>query len=145
MNCRDALRLLSLRMDGELEPKREPGLAEHLAECGSCRKAESVYAGIREHYAGMSRPDAPTDMSTRVRGALRERTAPVLTLVPLLRVVVAAASIVLLVSVAATYMIPRPAPSTSAPGKIALDASDLLLTKLAEAHAPAVLDKEEVR
>ncbi len=37
MNCRRAVRLLCLDAGGNLEPRRRPAAAEHLASCAACR------------------------------------------------------------------------------------------------------------
>ena len=61
MNCNKAMVLMSAAIDGELSPKEEEGLAQHLAECPECR-TEYQYAKknkipIRERIARVEAPN----------------------------------------------------------------------------------------
>ena len=47
MRCSNAQRWISRRVDGVLDPGREARLAEHLAECASCRAYAETMAGLR--------------------------------------------------------------------------------------------------
>jgi anti-sigma factor RsiW len=132
-------------MDGMLDPGLEPGLDEHLAGCEACRKAEACYTEVREHFAGRPRPEAPADLTDRVRSALSRGPGRVVTLVPLLRAAAVAASIVLLASVAASLVQNRPPSPPARAGSYELDASDLLLTKLVEDYAPGARGGERVK
>jgi anti-sigma factor RsiW len=143
MDCMEARRLASLRMDGELDPERDAALTAHLADCGACREAASFYSEVRGHLAGVPRPDAPGDLTGRVLDALHGRTARIVTIVPLLRVAAAAASIVLVASAAATvYLGQTPRPARAAETKMSEQAVEILLGDLLLDTAPKVGGEE---
>ncbi|NTW53266.1 MAG: zf-HC2 domain-containing protein [Chlorobaculum sp.] len=70
MNCNKALVLMSAAIDGELSPKEEVELAEHLAECPECRAefqdAKKTKIIIRERFVRVKAPSALVESITRL-------------------------------------------------------------------------------
>ena len=70
MNCKNARRLISAFVDGELRPGKEAGLKEHLASCQPCREE---MAGLKVTMEAMA---ACTDIEPSFTLAdIRERAA----------------------------------------------------------------------
>ncbi len=60
MNCRRAEQWLSMAMDGELPPKQEALLREHLAGCASCRALQEEWASLSRALKSGPAPEAQT-------------------------------------------------------------------------------------
>lgn len=77
MNCRDALKWISMDMDGELPERRRARLAEHLAGCATCRAARESWAVAGERFRAREIPGMPTAEAAwaDVRRALRQQGA----------------------------------------------------------------------
>jgi anti-sigma factor (TIGR02949 family) len=70
MNCNKAMVLMSAALDGELSPKEEEELAQHLAECPECRAefqdAKKTKIIIRERIVRVKAPSALIESITRL-------------------------------------------------------------------------------
>ncbi|NTW46620.1 MAG: zf-HC2 domain-containing protein [Chlorobaculum sp.] len=70
MNCNKAMVLMSAALDGELSPKEEGELAQHLAECPECRAefqdAKKTKIIIRERIVRVKAPSALIESITRL-------------------------------------------------------------------------------
>ena len=70
MNCNKAMVLMSAAIDGELSPKEEEELAQHLAECPECRAefqdAKKTKIIIRERIVRVKAPSALIESITRL-------------------------------------------------------------------------------
>lgn len=66
MKCREALELISLSVDGELDRRRERILRFHLNGCPSCRKALAMSVAISRAVARLPEPSPSPDLESRV-------------------------------------------------------------------------------
>ncbi|AOS84052.1 anti-sigma factor [Chlorobaculum limnaeum] len=70
MNCNKATVLMSAALDGELSPKEEEELAQHLAECPECRAefqdAKKNQIIIRERIVRVKAPTTLIESITRL-------------------------------------------------------------------------------
>jgi anti-sigma factor (TIGR02949 family) len=70
MNCNKAMVLMSAALDGELSPKEEEELAQHLAECPECRAefqdAKKTKIIIRERIVRVKAPSTLIESITRL-------------------------------------------------------------------------------
>jgi hypothetical protein len=61
-----------LLLDGELPSEERPGLEEHLAACRDCASARDGERELRTALREKAKLSAPSGLSERVRGALRQ-------------------------------------------------------------------------
>jgi anti-sigma factor RsiW len=70
MNCNKAMVLMSAAIDGELTPKEDEELAQHLADCPECRvefqDAKKTKIIIRERVVRVKAPSALIESITRL-------------------------------------------------------------------------------
>jgi anti-sigma factor (TIGR02949 family) len=70
MNCNKAMVLMSAALDGELTPKEDEELAQHLAECPECRAefqdAKNTKIIIRERILRVKAPQALIESVVRL-------------------------------------------------------------------------------
>jgi anti-sigma factor RsiW len=70
MNCSKAMVLMSAAIDGELTPKEEEELAQHLVECPECRAefqdAKKTKIIIRERIVRVKAPTSLVESITRL-------------------------------------------------------------------------------
>ena len=81
LTCKEASRLLSQSMDGQLPPRKRLELRLHVWICRSCANFEKhlkyLRKAVKEMQAKKSRADGAgldTEARERIRKALRERT-----------------------------------------------------------------------
>ncbi len=70
MNCSNALRIISLIIDGEAAEYQKRLLDFHLMGCGSCRKALNMCRDISEIARKLPAPPPPADLEKKVREML---------------------------------------------------------------------------
>ncbi|UWX58759.1 anti-sigma factor [Chlorobaculum sp. MV4-Y] len=70
MNCNKAMVLMSAAIDGELTPKEEEELAQHLADCPECRAefqdAKKTKIIIKERIVRVKAPSTLVESITRL-------------------------------------------------------------------------------
>ncbi|MBD3170634.1 MAG: hypothetical protein GF307_14210 [candidate division Zixibacteria bacterium] len=62
MNCQQAMILISGKLDGELDPRQEELLDEHLQQCADCRQEYDELLRIKEATNDMRFTDLPDRM-----------------------------------------------------------------------------------
>jgi anti-sigma factor RsiW len=68
---------LGAYVDGELPPDRAMEIAEHLTTCAECsREYDAMLVTVRTTREGLAHYTAPDVLRARIRGSLREETAP---------------------------------------------------------------------
>lgn len=82
MRCEEAIELISARLDGELSPDEARNLAEHLAQCGSCRAVEREFAALGDIIAKEVEVTPPPELMNSVMTNLppRKKSKPVVQL-----------------------------------------------------------------
>jgi len=76
MNCKKAISLLSLRVDGVLELTQARAVDDHLGNCASCHRELSTLQQTKKVLFAVGRKQAPGDLALRVRLAIsREASA----------------------------------------------------------------------
>jgi|GEM_PF-3134281 len=76
MKCKDVRRLLVAYLDGELAPKEQEAVRDHLAECTSCREELAALASTREQIgAGLQAAADEVAPSPRAWARLQARLA----------------------------------------------------------------------
>jgi anti-sigma factor RsiW len=74
MTCAQAIPLLELDLDGELEPRSALELAEHVAGCPACARRAAVLRALSDAArAHLTRFEPPPGLERRLRRALRQR------------------------------------------------------------------------
>ncbi len=142
MDCREAMRRLSARMDGEA--KRDPAVDAHVEGCANCQAADRSWQAVREHYQEIHSPTAPGDMAGRVAAAIRNRKSEILELKSLLRRTAAAAAVLLLASTAATFIF-SPKSSPVADEVLHASAIDRVFNLIVEERLSTIPTKESDR
>ncbi len=142
MDCREAMRRLSARMDGEAE--RDPAVDAHVEACAECQAADRSWQAVREHLQEVHSPTAPGDMAGRVAAGIRNRRSEILELKSILRRTAAAAAVLLMASTAATFIFSRKAP-TVAGEKLHASAIDSVLNMIVEERLPSLPAEESDR
>lgn len=74
MRCRNAQRLLSLRIDGLLPERQEPELASHVAGCQACRLAAEGLERAWRDLASAEKPSSAPDDWSRIEAAIDRRS-----------------------------------------------------------------------
>lgn len=142
MDCNEARRALSAMADDELAPERVGPLEEHVGACADCAHLARTIDEVRAWFRALPRPEAPEGLTARVMARLRPPTGR---LVPLLRLVTAAAAVLLLATSAGIALFPRhatPEPSSILAREAALDT---IMRWIAEDHGPGGSAEENTR
>ena len=113
MDCNEARRALSAMADEELAPEKIGPLEEHVGGCAECAHMARTIDEVRAWFQGLPRPTAPAGLTARVLARLH---APAGRLIPLLRMVTAAAAVLLLATSAGIALFPKR--TTSEPSSI---------------------------
>ncbi len=71
MNCSNALRIISLVIDGESAEYQKRLLDFHLLGCSSCRKAMNISRDISEIARNLPSPTPPEDLENNIREMLQ--------------------------------------------------------------------------
>jgi len=142
MDCREAMRRLSARMDGAEE--RDAAVDAHVEGCADCRAAGRVWQAVREHLQEVRSPAAPGGLTGRVAAGIRNRRTEIGELKSLLRRTAAAAAALLLTSTAATFLFSREAPESGGARRHA-SAIDSVLTMIVEERLPSLPAEESER
>ncbi len=71
MNCSNALRIISLVIDGESAEYQKRLLDFHLLGCSSCRKAMYISRDISEIARNLPSPTPPEDLENNIREMLQ--------------------------------------------------------------------------
>ena len=74
MNCSNALRIISLVIDGEAAEYQKRLLDFHLMGCSSCRKAMSMCRDISEIARKQPAPNPPPDLENYFREMLTTKS-----------------------------------------------------------------------
>jgi len=136
MDCREARRALSAMADGELPADRVGTLEEHLTGCAECARAARVVEAVKAHFAALPRLAAPEGLVQAVRRRIAAPAGRVLFGERSFRVAAAAAAVLLFLSTAALFAVPRRAPAET--GAITADAAlDQIMDWIVRDHAPA--------
>lgn len=96
--CRNFQRLLSRQLDGELSPAGQQVLAGHLAGCGRCRQVLDAMQQDRRLLAALSEVEPPPYLLARVMAEVRRRQMAPARGLTLVRVLRAAAAVLLVVA-----------------------------------------------
>jgi len=72
MRCKNMKRLISRYIDGEIEPKNETILLEHLERCGTCGKEKEAMVSLHKMLA----PPSQIEPSPQFMAGLNQKMAP---------------------------------------------------------------------
>ncbi len=104
--CRSYKRLISLEMDGEIEPVDRERLDRHLAACSGCRNEQALWLRIRSLIPHVDSAE-PNGLALRVLDGIRRRKLESERVLPLMRRTAAAAAILIVAAIVALLMIPE--------------------------------------
>jgi anti-sigma factor RsiW len=77
MNCEEALRLLAVYLDGELERGERLNVERHLQACRSCYSRAEFERRLQARLAALGRRQPDPDFSARIQELVRRfTTAP---------------------------------------------------------------------
>jgi anti-sigma factor RsiW len=76
MNCEEAIKLMDGYLDGQLDPKTNQAIEEHLRECHDCDQAYKIHGSL-VRTIGDATPyyKAPAGLRERIQSSLREEIA----------------------------------------------------------------------
>jgi anti-sigma factor RsiW len=143
MDCREARKQLSARLDGELPRERSGPVEEHLRRCPECARALAAWEEVRTGLAGGPPPPetkvTPEGVLVEIRGrreGIRRTTA-------FFRRVAAAAAVLLVLTSAAILLTSPAGPADPVGGDLTADvAIDRMLTNILRDPAPTVGTEE---
>jgi anti-sigma factor RsiW len=76
MECRQAKKMTSQYVDGELSPDEKKGFDSHIRRCASCREGLEEAWALRRLFAAAERFPAPYGFAARVLANLEEQEGP---------------------------------------------------------------------
>jgi anti-sigma factor RsiW len=146
MDMREHGRALSRYRDGEVGPEEAARIEAHLEGCDDCRRAADVIDAVRTHLKAISPPAPPEDLSTGVIRRIRSQSARILTLKTQLRLTAAAASVLLVATLAVVPLVIGTQEPAAKPGdSIAEVAVEELMLEVVKEYQPGVPTEEEDR
>jgi len=105
-SCRPFRKLISLEMDGEIDPADRERLEEHLAACQKCRAEQGLWRRIRNLIPQVE--SAPSNgIAVRVLDGIRRKRLEDERALPLMRRVAAAAAILIVAAIVALVTLPE--------------------------------------
>jgi anti-sigma factor RsiW len=73
MDCRSALELIDIELDGELAPKDATALSEHLRSCAECARERELLLAVDRALAAAPLERAPAGFEQAVRSEIARR------------------------------------------------------------------------